>query len=96
MEKEIAEWVSGDSVIFEGRITEIRMLYTKKANLPMAVVVVELSGERIECFIFPEVYKKYGDIVEQDGFFAILGLFRNDEDESKKVFIKRLTKLSDR
>ncbi|MBN1373907.1 DNA polymerase III subunit alpha [Candidatus Dojkabacteria bacterium] len=70
----------GRPVTIMGSITNVKRISTKKGD-PMAFVKLEDLSGSIEVVVFPNVYKKYKEILSEDKMVAIKGKIneRNDE-----------------
>lgn len=61
-------------------ITEVKVIYTKKSNKPMAFVSLEDTTGNIPCVVFPDVYEQNKKLLE----------------EGKKLFIRGTVSVGDK
>ena len=72
------------SVAVAGIVGGIRALKTRKGD-PMAVVTLEDRGGNIEAVMFPEVYRKYGSLLQADQLVVIRGRLETDEEVARLI-----------
>lgn len=54
----------GSHVHIDGTVSEVRKLFTKKEQNPMASFQIESPEGLVDAIIFPEAYAKFGHFVE--------------------------------
>ena len=74
----------GMSVTMAGMITGKKTLVTRNNKMMAFVNLEDLFGE-VEMVVFPNVYEKYRDIIEEDRVVAVRGKLNFKEDEMPKL-----------
>ena len=75
------------SVSVAGIIGSVRALKTRKGD-PMAVVSLEDRGGSLETVVFPEVYRKYGSLLQTDRLVVVRGRLEKDEETARLMAAK--------
>jgi len=65
-------------------ISHIRMITTKKGDL-MAFVELEDMGASLEVIVFPSLFKKHKDLLDEDKIISVKGRLDKKENESKLI-----------
>ena len=78
---------SDPNVSVAGIVSQCRRRQTKKGH-PMAVLTLEDRAGRLEVVVFPEAFRKYGTILEDDKLLIVTGKLDKDEESSRLVAVK--------
>ncbi|MBO7527921.1 MAG: DNA polymerase III subunit alpha [Clostridia bacterium] len=63
----------GMSVVCGGIISAIKKVYTRNSNKEMAIITIEDLYGNIDLMLFPAIYQKYKDNIEEDGMITVRG-----------------------
>ena len=77
-----------------GMVSSMKIIFTKKGNKMAFVTLEDLSG-KIECIVFPKVYEKYKQLLEQKDPLVLHGMIELGKGPNK-FFPNRIEKLKDR
>jgi DNA polymerase-3 subunit alpha len=80
----------GDHTRFGGMITDIRKLYTRKEQKPMASFRIESLKGSTQAVMFPEPFSEYGHLVEEDQLVMIGAGMLDEEGGERKLQILEL------
>ncbi|WP_168433248.1 DNA polymerase III subunit alpha [Pontiella sulfatireligans] len=83
--KDLQTLAAGERTRMGGMITEMRKLYTKKDQKPMASFRIEGLEGSINAIIFPTAYEEYGLLLEDDAT-AMFGGIMMEEDSGDLKF----------
>ena len=75
---------SAPKVSVAGIVSQYRRRQTKK-GAAMAVFTLEDRGGRLEVVMFPEAFRKYGRILEDDKLLVVTGKLDKDEESARLV-----------
>lgn len=89
-DEEQQEIKDGDKVVVAGIISGKRNLITKN-NKQMAFVQIEDFYGETEVIVFPNVFERYGQILEEDAIISVRGTVNFKEDEAPKVLADVIT-----
>jgi len=78
---------SDPNVSVAGIVSQYRRRQTKKGD-PMAVLTLEDRAGRLEVVVFPEAFRKYGRVLEDDKLLVVTGKLDKDEESSRLVAVK--------
>ncbi|TET54013.1 MAG: DNA polymerase III subunit alpha, partial [Actinobacteria bacterium] len=81
---ELREEKDGSVKSVAGMISHIRMITTKKGDL-MAFVELEDMGASLEVIVFPSLFKKHKDLLDEDKIISVKGRLDKKENESKLI-----------
>ena len=87
---EIDELEHGAHTRFGGMITDIRKLYTRKEQRPMASFRIESLKGSSQAVMFPEPFSEYGHLVEEDQLVMIGAGIIDEEGGERKLQILEL------
>ena len=73
-----------------GMIGEIKKLYTKNGNKPMAAIKLEDNYGTIEVMVFPKVFEKYRDRLLEDALITVHGKISIRTGEKPAVLAERI------
>ncbi len=85
--KEILAKADGDIVRVTGVITNVKQIFTKKKNEPMAFARIEDPTGTLEAVVFPKTYAKIREKLVNDAFVVITGkvsIRQREESENKE------------
>ena len=86
--KRIEELVALErSVSVSGIISQSRALRTRKGD-SMAVITLEDRGGTLDVVVFPEVYGKYGTLIDTDKIVVVRGRLEKDEESGRLLATK--------
>ena len=71
-------------------ITDYTIKYTKKDNLPMALVKIEDQTGEINGVLFPDDYSSLFSQLSKDKIVVVRGTVKDDEDFGKQIVIKNI------
>lgn len=80
----------GEQARFGGMITDIRKLYTRKEQKPMASFRIEGLKGSTPVIMFPEPFSEYGHLVEEDQLVMIGASMIDEEGGERKLQILEL------
>ena len=75
---------SASSVRVAGIISQCRRLRTKKGE-PMAVITLEDRAGRIEAVVFPDAFRKHGEVLDVDRLVVVTGKLDVDDEVARLV-----------
>ncbi len=90
---ELAEAGDNHQVKVGGIITAVRKFYTRK-NKQMAFIKLEDLTGGVETVIFPDLFEKQSDLLEEDCLVLISGRTDLKEDEEAKIIAETISPLS--
>jgi DNA polymerase-3 subunit alpha len=79
----------GMNVTVAGIISGMRTLITKKNNIMAFVQIEDLYGE-IELVVFPNVYERHRDLLEEDRIIVVKGVVNCKEEEAPKILVDKI------
>ena len=79
----------GMNVTVAGIISGMRTLITKKNNIMAFVQIEDLYGE-IELVVFPNVYERHRDLLEEDRIIVVKGVVNCKEEEAPKIVADKI------
>lgn len=79
----------GMNVTVAGIISGMRTLITKKNNIMAFVQIEDLYGE-IELVVFPNVYERHRDLLEEDRIIVVKGVVNCKEEEAPKILADKI------
>lgn len=82
----------GNKVIIGGIITEVTKKFTKNNDMMAFIAVEDLYGT-IEVIVFPKVFQRYKNLVNEDNMILIKGRLSIREDEQPKVLCESIEPL---
>lgn len=85
--KEVLTKADGDVVRVTGVITNVKQIFTKKKNEPMAFARIEDPTGTLETVVFPKTYAKIREKLINDAFVVITGkvsIRQREESENKE------------
>lgn len=82
----------GMKAVMAGIITGKKTLITKK-NKMMAFIDIEDLYGTVEVVVFPNVYERYGNILQEDAIISIAGSINFKEDEMPKLLAETIVDL---
>ncbi len=82
----------GKTVNIVGMISDLRVIVTKKGD-KMAIFTVEDPSGKVRAVMFPKIYAKFGDVIEQDNIVAFASKFDFSRDQYQ-VSVNTAKKLS--
>ena len=82
----------GMRAVMAGIITGKKTLITKK-NKMMAFIDIEDLYGTVEVVVFPNVYERYGNILQEDAIISIAGSINFKEDEMPKLLAETIVDL---
>ena len=91
----LAQRMHGEQTRLAGMITEVRKLYTRKDQKPMASFRIESLQGAIEAIMFPEAFEAYGSQVDDDALLMIGGRLLEEENAEEKLQVLELHPLDD-
>ena len=77
-----------------GILTEVKGKATKKGDYMAFVTLEDMTGQ-IECLVFPRVFEKYRNLLDEDAAVVISGKISVREDEAPKLLAERVTRLEE-
>lgn len=80
----IQEQMDGKKVIIGGIINSKKNKITKNNNIMAFITLEDLYGT-IECIVFPAVYDKYNELIEENNIVVIEGRISTNEEEEPKI-----------
>jgi DNA polymerase-3 subunit alpha len=80
----IQEQMDGKKVIIGGIINSKKNKITKNNNIMAFITLEDLYGT-IECIVFPAVYDKYNELIEENNIVVIEGKISTNEEEEPKI-----------
>ncbi|MDD3411268.1 MAG: DNA polymerase III subunit alpha [Eubacteriales bacterium] len=83
----------GDSVRMAGILTQSRGKLTKKGAMMGFITLEDLSGQ-IEGLVFPKVYERYVEELEQDALVIVQGKLSFREEEEPKLLVDTVKPLT--
>ena len=91
----LADRLHGDLTRMAGMITEVRKLYTRKDQKPMASFRIESLQGSVEAIMFPEAFEAHGSLVDDDALLMFGGRLLEEENAEQKLQILELHPLED-
>ncbi len=88
--KDIQKLASGTRTRVGGMVTEMRKLFTKKDQKPMATFRIEGLEGSIPAIIFPNPYEQYGQLVEDDATLMFGGIMMEEESGDPKFQVMEI------
>ena len=76
-------------VTLAGIISDKKTLVTKKNNLMAFIQLEDLVGS-IEVIVFPNIYERYRDLINEDSIVVIKGTINCKEDEAPKILADQI------
>ncbi len=80
----IQEQMDGKKVVIGGIINSKKNKITKNNNIMAFITLEDLYGT-IECIVFPAVYDKYNELIEENNIVVIEGRISTNEEEEPKI-----------
>ncbi len=77
--KDLQQLAAGERTRIGGMVVEIRKLFTKKEQKPMATFRIEGLGGSISAIIFPESFAEYGALIEDDATVMFGGIMMEED-----------------
>lgn len=84
----------GMSAVMAGIITSKKTLITKNNKMMAFVGLEDLMGTA-EVVVFPNVYERYGSLVEEDKIVSVAGTINFKEEEMPKLLADKIVSLKD-
>ena len=75
---------------FGGMITDIRKLYTRKKQKPMASFRIEGLKGSTQAIMFPDAYEEFGHLVEEDQLVMVCASITGEENGDRKLQVLEL------
>lgn len=88
--KDIAGLVAGERTRIGGMVTEMRKLFTKKDQKPMATFRIEGLDGSISAIIFPNPFESYGQYLEDDATLMFGGLMMEEDSGDLKFQVMEI------
>jgi len=88
--KDIHKLIAGTRTRVGGMVTEMRKLFTKKDQKPMATFRIEGLEGSINAIIFPGPYEQYGHLVEEDATLMFGGILMEEEGSDPKLQVMEI------
>ena len=96
----IAEIKSHDEtenhIFYDGKVTKlagmiinVKKMLTRKNDL-MAFITIEDLVDNIECVVFPKVYDKYVELLQEGEVVSIVGKLQTSDADDSKILIDRI------
>lgn len=82
----------GMKAIMAGIVTSKKTLVTKSNKMMAFINIEDLYGE-IEVVVFPNVYEKYMQLIDEDAIIVVKGTLNFKEDEAPKLLANTITDL---
>jgi DNA polymerase-3 subunit alpha len=79
----------GMRVTLAGIISDKKTLVTKKNNLMAFIQLEDLVGS-IEVIVFPNIYERHKDLIDEDSIVVIKGTINCKEDEAAKILADQI------
>ncbi|RAV22178.1 DNA polymerase III subunit alpha, partial [Paenibacillus contaminans] len=79
---ELAEMADESDVVVAGMVVSCKTIVTKKGQ-PMAFIELEDRIERVEVVLFPEVWRKFGELVDKGKLLAVAAKLQQQDDAAK-------------
>ncbi|NLY20991.1 MAG: DNA polymerase III subunit alpha, partial [Tissierellia bacterium] len=87
-------FVDGRRVQIAGIIMEKKNMITKNKNMMAFLRVEDLVGS-IECVVFPNVYEKHSQILNEDSVIVVRGKLSVSDVEDTKILVESIVSISD-
>lgn len=81
-------------VILAGILIEKKNMITKNNNMMAFLTLEDLYGS-IECIVFPNIFEKYNDHINEDGVVVIEGRLQISEVEDPKIICERISPIKE-
>ena len=88
------EDLDGRFVDVGGILTEVKPKVTKKGDMMAFATLEDMTGQ-IECLVFPRVYEKYMQLLQEDAAVVISGRISVREEEAPKLLAERVTRMDE-
>lgn len=85
----ISEQLDGKKVVIGGIINSKKNKITKNNNLMAFITLEDLYGT-VECIVFPQIYDKYNELIEENNIVVIEGKLSTNEEEEPKVLCEKV------
>jgi DNA polymerase-3 subunit alpha len=85
----IPEHIDGKKVVIGGIINSKKNKITKNNNIMAFITLEDLYGT-IECIVFPAVYDKYNELIEENNIVVIEGKISTNEEEEPKILCESI------
>lgn len=86
----VSELKDGATIDCGGIISEVRKIFTKQGNKPMAILTVEDIYGEFDCMMFNKIFEKYEDELEADRIVHIKGKYSVRVGEKPIILIESL------
>jgi len=83
--KEIGQLAAGERTRVGGMVTEMRKLFTKKDQKPMASFRIEGLEGAVNAIIFPGPFEQHGHLLEDDATRMFGGILMEEENGERKL-----------
>lgn len=80
----------GSCEIIGGMIAEKKILYTKKTHQPMAFLTIEDLFGIVETVVFPNQYKRYAPLLEENEKVFLRGTVSIEDDKDAKLLVEEV------
>jgi len=84
---DIQQLSAGERTRVGGMIVEVRKLFTKKEQKPMATFRIEGLEGSISAIIFPESFAEYGSLIQEDSIVMLGGIMMEEDSGDLKFQI---------
>jgi len=81
--------MDGKKVVIGGIINSKKNKITKNNNIMAFITLEDLYGT-IECIVFPAVYDKYNELIEENNIVVIEGKISTNEEEEPKILCENI------
>lgn len=81
-------------IYIAGIITSVKTVYTKRDNLPMAILTVEDKTGSISVTVFNEAYNSYASVLKENACVLITGSIGSNDDFGFQMIARSITDLN--
>ncbi|GFN34369.1 DNA polymerase III subunit alpha [Tepidimicrobium xylanilyticum] len=85
--------IEGKRVVIGGIIVSKKNKITKNNNMMAFITLEDLYGA-VECIVFPAIYERYNQLIEEDNLVVIEGNVSLSEEEEPKIICERIITLN--
>ncbi len=88
-ETDVMKVKDGENVTIGGIITEKKIKYTKNDQVMAFITIEDLAGS-VECIVFPKVYQKSSEYLNEDNKVFVKGRVSAEEEKDGKIICESL------
>jgi DNA polymerase-3 subunit alpha len=89
---QLAELPSQREVTFGGILASVRVATSKRGERYASAVLEDLTGS-VDLLLFPESYKRFAELLEQDTIVFVRGTLRTEENAPPKIMVSEMMPL---